>query len=103
MKKVLLTVVSAVSFMAAGSVMAGDAGAGKTAYAAKGCAGCHGAAGHSAVPNYPNLVGQHAAYVTKQLKAFKAGTRSDPTMAAMVAALTPADIDNIAAYLATTK
>ena len=103
MKKVLLTVVSAVSFMAAGSTFAADAGAGKAAFTAKGCVGCHGAAGHSAVPNYPNLAGQHAAYVAKQLKAFKSGKRNDPTMAAMVAALSPADMDNIAAYLASVK
>ncbi len=100
MKKVLLTVVSAVSFMAAGSVFAADAAAGKAAYAAKGCIGCHGAGGNSAVPNYPKLAGQHAAYTAAQLKAYKSGKRNDPTMAAMVAALSDADIANIAAYLA---
>lgn len=100
--KILSTVVLASSLMVSGAAMA-DAGAGKGAYAAKGCIGCHGAGGHSAVPTYPNLAGQHAAYVAKQLHDFKSGARKDATMAAMVAALTDADITNIAAYVESEK
>ena len=73
-----------------------DAAAGKAKSAT--CAGCHGAAGISAIPMYPNLAGQKEAYLVKQIKAFKEGTRKDPSMNAMVAALTDADIANLAAY-----
>ena len=39
-------------------------------------------------------------YLAKQIKAFRDGTRTDPTMAPMVAALTDDDIANLAAYFA---
>lgn len=78
------------------AIAGGDAAAGKAKSAT--CAGCHGAAGISAIPMYPNLAGQKEAYLAKQLKDFKSGARKDPTMSAMVAALTDADIANLAAY-----
>ena len=34
------------------------------------CVACHGATGVSTIPMYPNLAGQKAAYLEKQLKAF---------------------------------
>lgn len=73
---------------------------GKAAYAASGCAGCHGATGQSAIPNYPNLAGQKAAYTAKQLKDFQSGARKDPTMAAM-AAMAAGKEQAIADWLAT--
>ncbi len=79
----------------------GDAAAGKTKAAT--CAGCHGTKGISAVPNYPNLAGQKEAYIVKQLKAFKAKTRTDPTMNAMAAPLSDADMANVAAYFSGLK
>jgi cytochrome c553 len=83
--------------------MAGDAAAGKTAFTAKGCTACHGPDGKSTNAMYPKLNGQHAVYLKKQLTDFKAGTRKDASMAPMVASLTPADIDNIAAYISGVK
>lgn len=62
------------------------------------CAACHGVNGVSLVPMYPNLAGQKSAYLVKQMKDFRAGTRNDPMMAPMAKALTDADIENIAAY-----
>ncbi len=50
------------------------------------------------MPTYPKLAGQHASYITKQLTDFKAATRQDPIMAGMVAALSPEDMADIAAY-----
>lgn len=82
-------------------VIAGDTAAGKAKSAT--CAGCHGAAGMSAIPTYPNLAGQKEAYLAKQIKDFKSGARKDPSMNAMVAALTDADIANLAAYYAGLK
>lgn len=56
--------------------------------------------GVSKVPMYPNLKGQKEAYLVKQLKAFKDGTRKDPTMNAMAKPLSDADMANLAAYYA---
>lgn len=67
------------------------------------CAACHGANGISPIPTYPNLAGQHAAYTEAQLKAFRDGTRKNPIMSPMAAALSDADIANLAAYYASLK
>lgn len=64
------------------------------------CAACHGPEGKASVPLYPHLAGQHAPYLVKQLKAFKEGQRKDPMMAPFMAALTEADMENLAAYYA---
>ncbi len=102
MKIMKLQILAALSLaLSANVAFAADAAAGKAKSAT--CAGCHGAAGISAVPTYPNLAGQKEAYLAKQIKAFKDGTRKDPSMNAMVAALTDADIANIAAYYAGLK
>jgi len=81
---------------------AADAKKGAEKYKAA-CSACHGAEGVSANDLWPNLAGQKNKYLVKQIKAFKAGERKDPSMAPMVAALTDADIDNIAAHLSSLK
>jgi cytochrome c553 len=102
MKKMITILIMALSLTLGTSAFAGgDVAAGKTKAAV--CAGCHGVAGISASPMWPNLAGQKEMYLVKQIKAFKNGTRKDPTMAPMVAALTDADINNIAAYFASLK
>ena len=73
----------------------GDASRGVTA-----CITCHGPKGQSAVGTWPKLSAQHAAYLTKQLKNFKEGTRANPVMMGMVATLTEQDMQNISAFLA---
>ena len=100
MNKLMLAVATATVMMAS-PVFAGDAAAGKGKSVM--CAACHGAAGVSAVPTYPNLAGQKEAYLAKQLKDFKSGKRNDPTMKGMVMALSPADMENLAAYYASLK
>jgi cytochrome c553 len=72
----------------------GDASRGVTA-----CITCHGPKGQSAIATWPKLSAQHAAYTAKQLKNFKEGTRANPIMMGMAAALTEQDMNNIAAYL----
>ncbi|MEE1954610.1 c-type cytochrome [Aeromonas sp. 75A] len=67
------------------------------------CAACHGVEGKAMIPNYPHLAGQNAAYLVKQLKAFKDGTRKEPLMDPFMAPLTDADIDNLAAFYASLK
>ena len=79
------------------AIAAGDIEAGKGKVAL--CAGCHGANGISASDTYPNLAGQHADYIVKQLKAFKNNTdRSDPVMGPMAAGLSEQDMADIGAY-----
>ena len=102
MKRQILTVVSALTLAAFSSIAVADhAALGKEK--AVGCQGCHGANGISAVPTYPNLAGQKEAYLVKQMKAFKDGTRKDPTMNAMAAPLSDEDIAHLAAYYASLK
>ena len=100
MKKHVLSLLAATVMAAsAPSVMAaGDAAAGKAKAAT--CAACHGANGISLIPMYPNLKGQKAAYLEKQMKDFKSGTRTDPTMGAMAKPLSDQDIADLAAYYA---
>jgi len=80
---------------------AGDKAKGKAKAAA--CIGCHGAAGISNSPVWPNLAGQKAGYIVKQLKAFKSGSRKDPMMDSTSKGLSDADIDNLAAYYSSLK
>lgn len=97
--KLLSTVVLASALAISGQALAGDAAAGKSAYAAKGCIGCHGAGGKSVVPTYPSLTGKDEAFIKENLTSFRSGARQNPTMNAMSAGLSDADIDNLAAYI----
>lgn len=67
------------------------------------CIACHGADGNSSNPAWPNLAGQHAQYIVKQLQAFKSGARKDPLMSPMAAGLSDTDISDLAAYFSTQK
>ena len=102
MKRQILAISSALILSASANIaVAADAAAGKAKAAS--CAACHGANGISAVPTYPNLAGQKEAYLVKQMNDFKSGSRKDPTMNAMAAPLSDADIANIAAHFASLK
>ena len=87
--------------LAAGSASAGDAAAGQAKFGT--CASCHGANGVSTVPGTPSLAGKDEAYIKAALTAYKTGAKDNATMKAMTATLSDADIDNIAAYVATLK
>ncbi len=78
------------------STAANNINQGKTTAAT--CAGCHGSNGIGISEEFPNLAGQKQGYILKQLKAFKTGTRKDPTMSTMAAALSENDMQNLAAY-----
>jgi len=67
------------------------------------CAACHGADGNSPSPANPNLAGQQAGYISVQLAHFKDGTRTNPLMAGMAAALSPEDMMSLGAYFAQQK
>ncbi|MCC7327016.1 MAG: cytochrome c4 [Burkholderiales bacterium] len=67
------------------------------------CAACHGADGNSALPVNPNLAGQGAEYISRQLQHFKAEVRVNAVMQAMVATLTPEDMVALGIYFAQQK
>jgi cytochrome c553 len=66
------------------------------------CTGCHGIEGwrtaYPEVYKVPKLGGQHGAYITKALQAYRAGERSHPSMRAIAATLSDQDIADLAAY-----
>ena len=66
------------------------------------CAGCHGLPGwRTAFPevySVPMIAGQHPQYIVGALKAYRSGDRSHPSMRAIAAQLSDADMSNLAAY-----
>lgn len=74
----------------------GDPAAGQAQSAV--CAGCHGADGNSIMPQWPNLAGQHAAYLERQMKLIQSNARPVVEMTAIVAGLSETDFRNLAAY-----
>ena len=95
-------IVMAVALTVAGSAQAaGDAAAGQQKSAP--CQACHSTDGNSAVGMYPKIAGQHAGYITTQLKALRDGTRKDPVMSPMAANLSDQDIADLAAFYAGQK
>src|SRR5207245_10205058 len=59
---------------------------------ARPCAACHGADGNPASGQFPVLAGQTARYLYLELKDFKEGRRSAPSLAPFVAKLSPEDM-----------
>ncbi len=76
----------------------GDVDAGKNKASA--CAACHGRNGSSSIASYPNLAGQGAHYLYKQMKDFQSGAREDAIMKGQVAGFSDQDMKDIAAYFA---
>lgn len=102
MKKSTALMVAVATLVVAGNATAaGDAAAGKSKAAS--CVACHGPEGNSTNPLWPKLAGQHAAYLEKQMKAFKSGERKDPLMSPMAAPLSDQDMKDISAYFASQK
>lgn len=64
------------------------------------CVACHGADGIGKSQQYPDLRGQKAFYLEKQLRAFRSGERRDATMNPLASALSDAEITALAAYFA---
>lgn len=77
---------------------AADIEAGKVKAAS--CMACHGPEGIAAIPGYPHLAGQKAAYMMTSLKSFKNGERTNPIMSPMAAPLSDEDIADLAAFFA---
>ncbi|HEX9138288.1 MAG TPA: c-type cytochrome, partial [Steroidobacteraceae bacterium] len=75
-----------------------EAGAAKAAT----CLACHGMNGNSTNPDWPNLAGQNAAYISGQLQLFHSGKRTgmpgNPNaalMPPMAASLSDQDIEDV--------
>lgn len=81
---------------------AGNVEAGQTKAAAV-CVACHGLDGNSVNPEWPSIAGQHASYISKQVKAFRAGQRTNSLMTPISLTLTDQEIEDTAAYYATQK
>ncbi len=62
------------------------------------CEACHGLDGRSKMPEAPNLAGQVEGYIAAQLGAFRSGQRRNEQMSVIVQALSPQDIEDLAAY-----
>ncbi len=99
-KKTAFSLVLGMGMMvSSGPAYAGDPEAGKAKSVV--CAACHGIDGNSSVnPLWPKLAGQHAAYLSKQMRAFRSGERKDPVMSPMAAPLSDQDIDDLSAFYA---
>lgn len=64
------------------------------------CTGCHGEEGISFEGMVPNLAGQYARYIAKQLRNFQAGTRTHQIMSAIAATVSDDDLADISAFFA---
>lgn len=96
MKKILFSLLLGASTLNTAMAVEGNAEAGKGKAAM--CGACHGATGISPAPNYPNLAGQKAEYIAKQLADFKSGARTDMMMAPMAANLSEQDMADLGAF-----
>ena len=69
------------------------------------CTGCHNIPGYKtafpSVYSVPKLDGQHGAYIVSALRAYKSGERKHPSMRAIAASLSDADMADLAAFYAT--
>lgn len=80
----------------------GDAKKGEEAYEV--CSACHLATGIGRPDGtLPVVAGQHAKVLVKQLVDIRTGRRDNPTMYPFAASMTPQDIADTAAYMATLK
>jgi cytochrome c553 len=64
------------------------------------CQGCHGDAGLSVEDLIPNLGGQYADYIAKQLHNFQSGARKHQIMSAVSRTVNDTEATDIAAYFA---
>ena len=67
------------------------------------CTVCHGLDGLAKNPDAPNLAGDSANYIRKQLGAYRSGERKDPQMSIMAKDLSDDDIADLAAWYSSLK
>jgi len=93
--------VLAATALAVGHARAADALAGKKKTAL--CAVCHGADGIAKNPDAPNLAGDNANYIMKQLHAFQTGARQHEQMTIIAKGLSEEDVADLAAWYSSLK
>jgi len=72
-----------------------------TATGAPACAQCHAFSGSSDSSGaFPRIAGQSTAYLSQQLRQFRSGLRANAIMSPIARALSPEDIEDVAAYYA---
>jgi len=64
------------------------------------CAACHGEDGNTALPGSPNIAGQNARYLVRQMKYLRDGGRDPKTMLGQLDGFTDEDLEDLAAYYA---
>jgi cytochrome c553 len=67
------------------------------------CQTCHGIEGVGKMPDVPNIGGESAQYIQRQLKSFKAGERRHEQMSIVASSLSDQDIENLAAWYSSIK
>ena len=89
---IILAAAASVAPACAQDVCAGRAVAGRI------CAACHGVDGIAKLPEAANLAGQDATYLTRQLEAFREGTRVHEQMSVIAKTLSDTQMADVAAY-----
>jgi cytochrome c553 len=96
---ILMTLLCSAHAIAAAPADGGSAEAGQAKSTT--CVACHGIDGNSVNPEWPNIAGQHASYILKQLQAFKSGARENPLMSPIALTLSEEDMADLAAFYST--
>lgn len=94
---------AAAAVLSSGAFLAEDASAQDVAAGkrkATACQTCHGMDGIAKLPDAPHLAAQPAAYLERELRAYRAGTRRNEVMSVAAKALSDQDIRDLAAYYA---
>src|SRR5262245_19236692 len=86
----------AIVALAVSPAFSADASAGRKK--ASMCAVCHGLNGLAKNPEAPNLAGDNANYIMKQLHAFQSGARHHEQMSIVAKSLSEEDVANVAAW-----
>jgi len=93
---------TAAAFLSSGLIshdaLAQDVAAGRKKATA--CQTCHGMDGIAKLPDAPHLAAQPAAYLERELRAYRSGARRNEVMSIAAKALSDDDIRDLAAYFA---
>jgi cytochrome c553 len=79
-----------------GTASAADAATGRKKAAM--CQTCNGIDGVGKMPDVPNIGGESAMYLQRQLKSFRSGERKHEQMSIVASGLSDQDIENLAAW-----
>jgi cytochrome c553 len=103
-KSTAVTVLAAAlvaSPLAGDPAVAADAAVGKSK--AGMCRTCHGIDGVARQPDAPNIGGESAIYLERQLRAFRSGERKHEQMSIIAAGLSDEDIADLVAWYSSIK